>query len=108
MRQNRRCVLRVYAADGRTEETEGEKKTMFGFSKGKIKTTLTITDMQCSMCEAHINDAVRKAFKVNSVKSSAGKHETVIWSDEELPEEQIRAVIKETGYTLTSITSNKQ
>ena len=108
MRQNRRCVLRVHAADGRTEETEGEKKTMFGFSKGKIKTTLTITDMQCSMCEVHINDAVRKAFKVNSVKSSAGKHETVIWSDEELPEEQIRAVIKETGYTLTSITSNKQ
>ena len=78
---------------------------MFGFAKGKVKTTLTITDMQCSMCEAHINEAVRKAFTVNSVKSSARKHETVIWSDEPIPDEQIRAVIKATGYTLTNIIS---
>ena len=26
------------------------------------KTTLSIDGMMCSMCEAHINDAIRKAF----------------------------------------------
>lgn len=78
---------------------------MFGFSEGKVKTVLTITDMHCSMCEATVNDAIRSRFDVKKVKSSAKKSETVIWSDEPLPEEELRAVIKETGYTLTDITS---
>lgn len=78
---------------------------MFGLAKGRVKTTLEITDMQCSMCEAHINEAVRRAFDVKKVKSSSKKHETVIWSDEPLPENRIREVIKETGYTLIKITS---
>jgi copper chaperone CopZ len=81
---------------------------MFGSNKGKVKTTLTITDMECSMCEAHINEALRKALGVNSVKSSAREKETVILSDEEIPYEKIRKVIEETGYTLTGITSIKQ
>ena len=81
---------------------------MFGSNKGKVKTILTITDMECSMCEAHINEAQRKALCVNSVKSSARKKETVILSDEEIPCEKIRKVIEETGYTLTDITSIKQ
>ena len=33
----------MHAADGRTPEIKREKKTMFGFAKGKVKTTLTIT-----------------------------------------------------------------
>ncbi len=29
-----------------------------------IKYTLVVEGMQCSMCESHVNDAVRKAFPV--------------------------------------------
>lgn len=29
-----------------------------------IKYTVRIDGMQCGMCEAHVNDAVRKAFPV--------------------------------------------
>lgn len=59
------------------------------------------------MCEARINDALRKGLGVNDVKSSARKHESVIWSDTELQEDMIRKVIEETGYTLIEITSIK-
>lgn len=76
---------------------------MFGFSEGKVKTVLTITDMHCSMCEATLNKAIRDKFDVKKVKSSAKKKETVIWSEEPLPEDELRAVIAETGYTLTDI-----
>ena len=43
-----------------------------------IKTTLTIDGMMCSMCEAHVNDAVRDALQVKSVKSSHKKGTTEI------------------------------
>ena len=77
---------------------------MFGFSTDKgIKTVLKIPDMACSMCEAHINDAVRKVFDVIKVKSSHKKGETVIISKEPIPEEELRNVIESTGYTVESI-----
>lgn len=34
------------------------------------KVTLEIEGMACSMCESHINEAVRKAFDVKKVSSS--------------------------------------
>ena len=76
---------------------------MFGLSAGKIKTTLKISDLHCSMCEAHINEAIRKALEVNKVKSSYKKGETIIWSDEPLSEDDIRKVVADTGYELTDI-----
>ena len=76
---------------------------MFGLSAGKVKTTLKISDLHCSMCEATMNEAIRGALKVNKVKSSHKKGETVIWSDEQLPEDKLRKVVADTGYTLTDI-----
>ena len=35
-----------------------------------VKTTLKIDGMMCGMCEAHMNDAIRAAFKVKKVTSS--------------------------------------
>lgn len=65
---------------------------MFGFSTDKgIKTILKIPDMACSMCEAHINEAIRKEFKVKKVKSSHTKGETLIVSDEPIDQEIGRA-----------------
>lgn len=77
---------------------------MFGFSTDKgIKTILKIPDMACSMCEAHINEAIRKEFKVKKVKSSHTKGETLIVSDEPIDQEKLGKVISDTGYTLESI-----
>ena len=70
-----------------------------------VKTTLQINGMACGMCESHVNEAIRNAFKVKKVNSSHSKNETVIISEEELPEDQIRKVIEPTGYELASVSS---
>ena len=67
-----------------------------------IQTTLNISGMMCSMCEAHINDAVRAAFPVRKVTSSRSKGETVILSDAPLDMEKLKQTIQATGYTFVS------
>ena len=56
-----------------------------------IQTTVRISGMACSMCEAHINDTIRRAFSVEKVSSSHTKGETVILSHEPLDEAALRA-----------------
>ena len=68
-----------------------------------IQTTVKVSGMACSMCEAHINDAVRGAFPVEKVTSSHSKGETVILSKEPLDENALRAAIDATGYTAGEI-----
>ena len=68
-----------------------------------IETTLGIDGMMCSMCEAHINDAIRRHFAVKSAKSNRRKRQCVIVSEAPLDEERLRAVVAETGYELRSI-----
>lgn len=69
------------------------------------KTTLKIDGMMCSMCESHINDALRNAFDIKKVTSSHAKGETVVISEEPLDEEKVRSVIGETGYELKAVAS---
>lgn len=45
------------------------------------KTTLKIDGMMCGMCESHMNDAIRNAFKVKKVTSSHTAGESVIISE---------------------------
>ncbi len=67
-----------------------------------ITTTLGIEGMACSMCEAHVNDAIRKNFSVKKVKSNRCKKSCVVVSEEPLDEARVRAVITELGYDLVS------
>lgn len=69
------------------------------------QTTVGIDGMMCEMCEAHINDAIRRNFTVKSAKSNRKKKQCVVVSEEPLDEDKIRSVIGETGYDLLSITS---
>ena len=48
------------------------------------KYTVEVSGMMCGMCEAHVNDAIRKAFPVKNVNSSRSKNQTVILSETEL------------------------
>ncbi|WP_033116365.1 heavy-metal-associated domain-containing protein [Intestinimonas butyriciproducens] len=69
------------------------------------KVTLEIEGMACSMCESHINEAVRKAFDVKKVSSSHSKNQTVILTEQEIDEQALRQVIDATGYRVSSIRS---
>lgn len=68
-----------------------------------IQTTLGIDGMMCSMCEAHINDTIRREFAVKKVSSSHTKKQTVIVSEAPLDEDKLRDAIAKTGYTLLSV-----
>lgn len=61
--------------------------------------------MMCGMCEAHVNDAIRKVFDVKKVTSSHSKGETEIISQEPIDTDKIKAVIDETGYKFISVES---
>ena len=56
-----------------------------------IQTTVKVSGMACSMCEAHVNDTIRRAFSVEKVSSYYTKGETVILSREPLDEAALRA-----------------
>ncbi|MBQ6411277.1 MAG: heavy-metal-associated domain-containing protein [Atopobiaceae bacterium] len=70
-----------------------------------IQTTIGIDGMMCEMCEAHINDAIRKNFQVKSARANRRKRQCVVVSEDELDHDRIRSVIAETGYDLLSISS---
>ena len=68
-----------------------------------VKTVLEIEGMACGMCEAHVNDAVHKAFSVKKVTSSHAKGRAEILSEQPLEEEKLKAAIKAAGYQITGI-----
>lgn len=68
-----------------------------------IKTVLKVNGMMCGMCEAHMNDLVRKNFKVKKVTSSVKDGETVVISEENLDIPFLKKEIKEIGYELVDV-----
>ncbi len=69
------------------------------------KTTIGIEGMACEMCEAHVNDAIRRAFAVKSAKANRKRRSCEIVSEEPLDESSLRAAIAETGYEMTTYSS---
>lgn len=69
------------------------------------KITLKIDGMMCGMCEAHINDAVRKIPGVKKAVSSRKKGTTEIIADAPIERDVLSSAIAATGYTLVSVTS---
>lgn len=60
--------------------------------------TIQVSGMMCGMCEAHVNEAVRKACPVKKVTSSHSKGQTVVLAESELDEKRLRDAINGTGY----------
>ena len=73
-----------------------------------LKITMEIDGVMCGMCESHINDAIRREFKVKKVTSSHTKRQTVILTEKPLDEDKLRKVIDETGYKVMSIETEKK
>ena len=78
---------------------EKEQKTM-------IKVTVNVEGMMCPHCEAHVNEAVKKAFGVEDVVSSHENKTTVFTAPEKVDEEKVRQTIKDAGYEVTGITQD--
>ena len=70
------------------------------------QTTVQIDGMMCGMCEAHVNDAVRKAFSVKKVKSSHSAGTCVILTEDPMDQEKLRDTINATGYTVKDISAS--
>jgi copper chaperone CopZ len=70
-----------------------------------VKTIVGIDGMMCGMCEAHVNDAIRKEFDVKKVEASRSKKHAEIISEQELDAEKLKKVVADTGYTFTGVTS---
>ena len=64
---------------------------------------LKIDGMSCSMCEAHVNDAIRNNFDVKKVKSSHKKNETLIVTNNKFDEEKLKDVLHKIGYEVLEI-----
>ena len=71
-----------------------------------IQTTVQVSGMACSMCEAHVNDAVRSALNIQKVTSSHGKGETVILTEQPVDEQAVRDALADTGYDVTAVASH--
>ena len=71
-----------------------------------IKHTVKIDGMMCGMCEAHINDTIRKAFpEAKKVSASRKNGEAVFLTECEINPDTLKAAIEETGYAFVSYES---
>ncbi|MBR3738753.1 MAG: heavy-metal-associated domain-containing protein [Eubacterium sp.] len=72
------------------------------------KITLEIDGMMCGMCEAHINDTIRKVYpKAKKLTSSHKKGKTTFLISDKPDEEKLKSAIAQTGYELKSIKSEE-
>ncbi len=71
-----------------------------------IKVTLKIEGMMCGMCEAHINDTIRRSVpQAKKISSSHKKGECTFIIDSQPDREQLQKAIEATGYQLKEIRS---
>ena len=71
-----------------------------------LKTTLKIDGMMCSMCEAHLNEVIRKAVPgAKKVSASHTRGEASFVSEEAPDAAGLREAIAATGYTCTGIST---
>ena len=69
-----------------------------------IKTVVKLRGMACGMCEAHINDTIRKLYP--SAKEMSASHKTgeAVFVTETAPDESaVKQAIENTGYTFLSM-----
>jgi copper chaperone CopZ len=72
-----------------------------------IKYLVKIEGMMCGMCEAHINDIIRKNFDIRKLKSSHRKNLTTFISDDLIDEDKLKELISKDGYNVISIDVEK-
>lgn len=80
------------------------KETDFLLGGYMNRVVLKINCMVCGMCEAHMNDTVRKVLpKAKKLSSSYRKGETQFLYEGDFDQNSLINAIKETGYECTDI-----
>ncbi|MBQ8965920.1 cation transporter [Ruminococcus sp.] len=67
-----------------------------------VKMVLGVEGMMCHHCEAHVNDDISEAFEVESVVSDHEANTTTVVAAAAIAEDELKKVIDEAGYKLTS------
>ncbi len=63
------------------------------------QTTIHVEGMACGMCEAHIQDVIRKEFpKASKVSASHTKNTATFVTDEKVNPDVLEDAIEKTGY----------
>ena len=69
-----------------------------------IKTVLEIDGMMCNMCEAHMNDVIRRTIPdAKKIKSSHKKNMSKFVTEEKPDIEKLKKAIDEIGYKILSV-----
>ena len=69
-----------------------------------VKTILEIDGMMCGMCEAHMNDVIRKTITdAKKVKSSHKKNMSKFVTEEKPDIEKLTKAVDEIGYKILSV-----
>ena len=68
-----------------------------------LKVTMKIDGMSCGMCEAHINDAIRKVFSVKKVTSSHRKGITELLIQDAVDTQLLKHAVEEFEYKVLDI-----
>lgn len=89
-------------SDKQSESISEDKKINIGETTMK-KYVLTIDGMMCEMCEAHVNNAVRKAVSVEKVTSSHSSGKTEILCENEIDVQAVKTAIEEEGYKVSAV-----
>ena len=66
------------------------------------KYIIGIDGMACGMCEAHVQDVIRRHISVKKVKASYIKNNVVVITEKDLKKEEFNVIIEKTGYILIS------
>ena len=67
------------------------------------KYSLNVEGMMCGMCEAHVQDAVRKVVPAAKKVKANRKKNLVTFKAEEVDNELLIKTINETGYTASDL-----
>ena len=70
---------------------------------GLIRLTVNVDGMHCGMCEANVNDMIRRDFNVKKVRSSHIQGTTVILTDKDIDDSEIEASIGKAGYRALNV-----
>ena len=66
------------------------------------KYILGIDGMKCGMCEIHVEEAIRRNFKIKKVNASHLKNEVVVITPLDICEDDFKKAFYPTGYKVTS------
>ena len=66
------------------------------------KYILGIDGMGCGMCEMHVEETITKHFKVKKAKASHIKNTLLVFTEQNLVEDDFKKVLDPTGYRITS------